>query len=54
MLLPLMQVTVRFFAAGVGVAVATGEGDAVGVGVGATTTGSGAFWVSFAEIVGDE
>jgi len=54
MLLPLMQVIVRFL--GVGVAVATGEGEAVGVGVGVgvTTTGSGAFWVSFAEIVGEE
>ena len=26
----------------------------VGVGVGAITTGSGSFWVSLAEIVGDE
>ena len=50
LVLPFVQVIVRFL----GVGVATGEGDAVGVGVGVTTTDSGAFCVSLAEIVGDE
>ena len=52
MVFPFLQVIVIFLTAGF--IVTTGDGVGVGVAEGATTTGSGAFWVSFAEIVGDE